>query len=61
MLQGGQSRIARFLLKKDRGQSIREVSGYVRLTSRIYRQVDAEVREDLFFVPYTALVMVCTQ
>jgi SAM-dependent methyltransferase len=57
----GQSRMARFLLKKDRGQSIRDVSGYVGLASRIYSQVDSQVREDLFFVPYTALVMVCSQ
>jgi SAM-dependent methyltransferase len=56
-----QSRMARFLLKKDRGQSIRDASGYVGLASRTYSQVDSHVRDDLFFVPYTALVMVCSQ
>jgi SAM-dependent methyltransferase len=54
-----QSRIAKFLLNRDRGESIREASGYVSLASKLFRQVDFHVRQDLFFLPYTALVMVC--
>ena len=55
----GQSRIARFLLQRDRGACIREAGAYVRLASTAFGRVDSHVRHDLFAVPYTALVMVC--
>jgi len=54
-----QSRIAKFLMDCDRGDSIREASEYARLASRKFGNVRLHVREDLFFFPYTAAVMVC--
>jgi len=54
-----QSPIAKFLLDRDRGHYIREADPYVALASGVFRHVDFHVRDDLFFLPYTALVMVC--
>ena len=55
----GQSRVAQFLLDRDRGSCIRESTAYVRLASSAFGRVDSHLRHDLFAVPYTALVMVC--
>ncbi len=57
--QRGQSRIARFLLDHDRGQHIRTEDAYVELASGIFPRVDSHVRHDLFYVPYTCIVMQC--
>jgi cyclopropane fatty-acyl-phospholipid synthase-like methyltransferase len=54
-----QSPIAKFLMNRDRGQSIRESAEYMALASRAFRHVQLHIREDLFFLPYTAAVMVC--
>jgi SAM-dependent methyltransferase len=54
-----QPAIARFLINHDRGESIRESAEYVELASKKFGDVQLHVREDLFFLPYTAAVMVC--
>lgn len=54
-----QSSIAKFLMARDRGESIRQSNQYEALASRIFERVQLHVREDLFFLPYTAAVMVC--
>ena len=54
-----QSSVAKFLMKRDRGESIRESTEYVTLASRKFGRVEMHIREDLFFLPYTAAVMVC--
>jgi SAM-dependent methyltransferase len=54
-----QSLLAKFLLKRDRGEWIREASDYSRLASKLFRQVDSHIRGDLFILPYSALIMVC--
>jgi len=54
-----QSSVAKFLMSRDRGESIRESTEYVTLASKIFGSVEMHIREDLFFLPYTAAVMVC--
>lgn len=54
-----QSGIAKFLMSRDRGQSIRQSKEYEGLASKIFGCVHLHVREDLFFLPYAAAVMVC--
>jgi cyclopropane fatty-acyl-phospholipid synthase-like methyltransferase len=54
-----QSSIAKFLMNRDRGESIRESTEYVTLASKQFGRVEIHIREDLFFLPYTAAVMVC--
>jgi SAM-dependent methyltransferase len=55
----GQSRTARRLLDMDRGRFIRDEQGYLALARAVFPSVRASVREDLFRVPYTAIVMEC--
>jgi SAM-dependent methyltransferase len=55
----GQSAVARWLLDKDRGKNIRTREEYVRLAQTVFADVSASIRHDLFWVPYTALVLEC--
>ena len=56
----GQSFVARSIIKLDRGQHVRDVSGYRRLVDAIFDAVKAEVRHDRLRFPYTHLIMECT-
>jgi SAM-dependent methyltransferase len=55
----GQSLVAKCLLNWDRGKCVREEREYVRLASSVFGGACSYVRDDLFSIPYTALVMVC--
>jgi SAM-dependent methyltransferase len=55
----GQSRIAKMLLARDRGEHVRRKDAYVELASRVFTTVRADVREDLLAFPYTLLVLEC--
>ena len=55
----GQSRVARYLLERDRGKFVRDQEGYIRLATEIFQHVSAAVRTDLFHVPYSALILEC--
>ncbi len=46
----GQSRVARFLMNRDRGESIREASAYAALASNVFGHVESHVRDDLFLL-----------
>ncbi len=54
-----QSRIARFLLKKDRGEHVRNEAAYLKLATGVFGDVTATVTDDLLRVPYTHLVLEC--
>jgi len=55
----GQNPIARFLISKDRGQNVRDQSGYCNLPSNIFLKIDGKVRHRSR-VPYTDWVMQCS-
>ncbi len=55
----GQSWIARFLLDRDRGKFIRVKENYVVLASKAFSSVGASIRNDLFHIPYSALILEC--
>jgi SAM-dependent methyltransferase len=55
----GQSRLARALLDRDRGNFVRTQAEYVRLASATFTDVEAYVRSDLLRIPYTHLIMRC--
>jgi SAM-dependent methyltransferase len=57
----GQSAIARWMLKHDRGRFIRTAEAYVRLASQAFANVEAKLVHDLLRVPYTHLIMRCRQ
>ncbi len=57
--QDGQSPVARFLISRDRGEHVREESGYVALAKRVFPNVKATVRHDLMRIPYTHVILEC--
>jgi SAM-dependent methyltransferase len=49
----GQSRVARFLVSKDRGHFVRTPEAYRRLLAPVFPELESDVREDLLNVPYS--------
>jgi len=54
-----QSRIARWLLAKDRGKFVRTREEYLRLALARFSNVEPHLRHDLLRIPYTHLIMHC--
>jgi len=55
----GQSRVARWLLARDRGKYVRTREEYLRLASAHFAKVEPHLRHDLLRIPYTHLIMRC--
>ncbi len=55
----GQSALARLLLAADRGQYVRDQTGYLAIAGRVFAQVRPVVRHDLMRIPYTHLILEC--
>jgi SAM-dependent methyltransferase len=55
-----QSRIARWMLRHDRGKFVRTREAYVRLASVRFPKVEAHLRHDLLRLPYTHLITRCS-
>jgi SAM-dependent methyltransferase len=55
----GQSRVAKALLRRDRGKFVRGEEAYLRLARPHFTEVRADVRHDLLSLPYTLLIMTC--
>lgn len=53
----GQSVTSKYLISKDRGQSVRDVKAYKSLVSTAFSNVTADVRHDLLRIPYSHLIM----
>lgn len=51
-----QSIIAKAIIRKDRGRSVRTVDGYRELLARTFRHVDASVDHSPLRIPYTGIV-----
>ena len=56
-----QSRAAKYLLSRDRGQFVRDKQGYTGLARSSFDDVRAFIRDDLLRIPYTHIIMVCTK
>ena len=57
----GQPRLARYLLDRDRGKFIRNREGYIHLAKQVFSDVSVSKRNDLFHLPYSALILECRQ
>jgi SAM-dependent methyltransferase len=57
----GQSRIARFLASRDRGQNVRTVADYAALVPDSFSSVETHVHHDLLRVPYSHAVLCLTR
>jgi SAM-dependent methyltransferase len=55
----GQAPMARWLLDKDRGKSVRTQEAYMRLAQEVFFNVSPIIRHDIFWVPYTSLILEC--
>ncbi|HKW28729.1 MAG TPA: class I SAM-dependent methyltransferase [Verrucomicrobiae bacterium] len=55
-----QSRVARWLLARDRGKFVRSEEDYLRLASAHFAKVEPYLRHDLLRVPYTHLILRCS-
>jgi len=55
----GQSRVARWLIDRDRGEHIRGVEAYGELARPWFASVEVTVRADLLRLPYTHVVLEC--
>jgi cyclopropane fatty-acyl-phospholipid synthase-like methyltransferase len=55
----GQSAIARHLLKKDRGQFVRNEAAYLALARQVFTSVRSSVTTDLLRIPYTHVILEC--
>jgi SAM-dependent methyltransferase len=60
-LEQHQSRIARAIIRRDRGQSVRDLEDYSRLACRHFARVEASTRHDLLRIPYTHAILICTE
>src|SRR5579885_2156455 len=54
-----QSRSARYLLARDRGQFVRAEQQYIGLASEVFSKVTPSIRHDLLRIPYTHLILEC--
>jgi cyclopropane fatty-acyl-phospholipid synthase-like methyltransferase len=54
-----QSRIARWIIKLDRGNHVRTKDEYVALANRHFQNVDVTILHDLLRIPYTHIIMEC--
>jgi len=55
----GQSRIAEWLLRNDRGHFVRNGDGYLSLARQVFSNVRSVVRHDLLRTPYTHIILEC--
>lgn len=55
----GQSHIERLLLKRDRGEFVRDEKGYSQMANKIFSTVKVTIRHDLLRVPYSHIIMEC--
>jgi SAM-dependent methyltransferase len=56
-----QTRAARFMISKDRGQNVREGEGYRDLARSCFDKVELIRRDDLLNIPYTHAILECTK
>lgn len=56
-----QTRAAKYLLARDRGQFIRSEEEYLRIASQVFPHTRSSVREKLLRIPYTHIILECQQ
>lgn len=53
----GQSAIARELLKRDRGEFVRNEAGYSQMAEKVFSTVKVTIRHNLLRIPYSHIIM----
>ena len=58
----GQSKLAQWIIKNDRGEYIRNLRSYTSLFSvESFDEISFDIREDLIMMPYTHVVSICVK
>jgi SAM-dependent methyltransferase len=60
VLVAGQSRLARFVVSKDRGQNVRTLEANLELCRRVFPFVRHDVDMHPILIPYTGIVITCS-
>jgi SAM-dependent methyltransferase len=55
-----QNKISEFLLKKDRGEFVRTLPEYETLAKSSFNNVESQIEERYFNIPYTLIIMSCS-
>lgn len=55
----GQSKFARWITSRDRGQNVRNVEGYVQLAQKYFSKVKFHIKHNEILLPYTGIRLVC--
>lgn len=55
----GQSRLAAFTIKRDRGQNVRTPDAYLQLARQVFPHAGVQVRNDLLRIPYNHAILEC--
>lgn len=55
-----QSKLARFIVSKDRGQNVRTLDGYRELCKRVFSCVEYRIDMRPMLIPYTGIVITCS-
>jgi SAM-dependent methyltransferase len=56
-----QSYLARWMLRRDRGDFVRDLNAYLALAKSVFPEVVHVVRHDLMRIPYTHLILTCSK
>lgn len=57
----GQSKIAKFIISRDRGQNVRTRDAYIQLAEEVFGSVSVDIRHDRIRIPYTHIILTCTK
>lgn len=52
-----QSRLAKWIISKDRGQNVKDKKGYMELSQKVFSTVNFYIRHDLLRIPYTLIII----
>jgi SAM-dependent methyltransferase len=58
---GNQSRAARYVQSRDRGQFIRDEKGYVALAAQVFASVRPSIHYKMLRIPYTHIILECVR
>ena len=56
-----QSRAARYVQSRDRGQFIRDEKGYVNLAAQVFTVIQPTIHHKLLRIPYTHIILACVR
>lgn len=61
VLVDNQSSLAKWIIKQDRGEFIREEFAYKKLFQNVFSKVNFDIRSDILRIPYTHIIVVATK